>query len=410
MKQIDYIKIATIKIIRNKKNIFFLVIIVFFTILLIGSLTFKDNLNKYIESYINKNIAFRTLSVSTKQNVDDLGKEELLNIKYVDDVYSSAYDFCSVESDFANEKLNGNIDLTYLGKSIPSSIIGSTFNSDDKNVAIIPIQFYPDNSCYNLEMDKDYIIDGHQLLGKQFTITYYTYKMEGQYAVKDKKLTKSFKIIGLYDNKECMNSNNQIYVSSLDIHEIVSSSIPEGAGEISYYAFNVVVDNLNNVEYVMNRISELGFMTIEPKVEMDTQLVNIITISCDIITLISIIAIVIMIIFYIKKKILNESKSIAILRVCGYNKKIITKKYIIEISLICLIAYIIGVSMFILIYLLSKNMIFSSFTYFGYQIHLNILNFVFAFVIIVLFTSMISKYFINRKMNNRIINIIESEE
>ena len=41
--------------------------------------------------------------------------------------------------------------------------------------------------------------------------------------VNDEKLTKTFTVIGVYDNKEFMNYNNDIFISQIDIDEIAKA-------------------------------------------------------------------------------------------------------------------------------------------------------------------------------------------
>ena len=56
-----HLKNLFIKITRDKNNIFFIILLVISTIMLIGSITFNKNFNEYIEENINKNINFRVL-------------------------------------------------------------------------------------------------------------------------------------------------------------------------------------------------------------------------------------------------------------------------------------------------------------------------------------------------------------
>ena len=179
MKTKFYLKNLSVKILRDRNNIFFILLLVISTIMLIGSMTFKNNIDYYIEENINKNIKFRTIQVSNKKDKSDFGKNELLNIEHVQDVYNSLYGTFSIDSDFASEKLNGKITPMYLPKSTTiHSLVGSKFDENDKEVAIIPRNFYPDSSVYNFKIDEKNIIDGESLIGKDFTVTYYTKKFE----------------------------------------------------------------------------------------------------------------------------------------------------------------------------------------------------------------------------------------
>lgn len=410
-------KLFFIKMLRDKNNIFFVIILVILSVLLICSLTFKNNVENYINENINKNINFRTLSVSTKKDEEDSGKSELMNINHVEDVYSSAYSIVSVDSEFVTDKLNGKIELMYLPKStVIHTLIGTQFEEDATNVAIIPIEFYPDSSINDLQIDKGNIIDGESLIGKEIVIEYYTKKIKDMSIINDKKITKTFTVVGVYDNKEMMNYNNQIFISQKDIDEIVKARIPQSEDEniksiqITDYNFKVVVDSTENIDYVKNEMIKKGFQNIENSVEIDESMLKTIEISCNIIALISVGTVCFIIILYIKKKMLRESTFIGILRTSGYVQKNIRINYIIEIISTCLMAYVIGIILSFMIYIILKNTIFIFFTYIGYTIKLFSKDIMGGLIIIMGISTIISLYMINQKIKKNIIDLIESRE
>lgn len=412
-----HLKNLFIKITRDKNNIFFIILLVISTIMLIGSITFNKNFNEYIEENINKNINFRVLSVSNKQDEADLGKEELLSIEHVQDVYSSVYGTFLIDSNFANEDLDGKITPQYLPKStVIHSLIGSQIGENDTGVAIIPKDFYPDNSVYEYNINDKNIIDGESLIGKEFTITYYTRKFENMKFVDDEKLTKTFKVIGVYDNKEFMNYNNDIFISQIDIDEIAKAKIPKNDNpdieitQIDDYSFNVVVDSLENVESVTEKILEHNFSNVEPSMEIDEGVINTIKISCLVIAIISIAVIILIVLLYMRKKLIRESNYIGILRASGYTKTNVTIQYLFETIITSIITYIIGCILLILLCVILKNIVFNSFNYIGYNIRIFSTDFIIGFVILILTSSISSLYMIHMKLKSNIINLIESRE
>lgn len=412
-----YLKNLFIKIARDKNNIFFIILLVISTIMLIGSITFNKNFNKYMEEYISKNINFRTLSVSNKKDEIDLGKEELLSIEHVQDVYNSAYDIFSTDSDFANEKLNGKINPKYLPKStIINSLIGSQFGETDKNVAIIPKDFYPDSSVYEYEINNENIINGESLIGRQFTITYYTKKFENMKFVNDEQLTKTFTIIGVYDNKEFMNYNNDIFIPKIDLDEIVKAQIPKNDNpdikiiQMDNYNFNVVVDSLENVEEVSNKILECNFPYAKSSIEIDEEVVKTIKISCFVIATVSIVVIIFIVSLYMKKKMIRESNYIGILRASGYTKADVKTQYLFETIITSIITYIIGCILLIIICVILKNTVLNSFNYMGYNIKIYLADFIIGFIILVLMSLISSLHIIHKKLKSNIINLIENME
>ena len=173
---IDFIKLSFIKFIRNKKNIFYVLILSIFTVILLSLITFEKSLVNYIDNFIVKNIGFRTLSVSPKNSSKDLGYSELVNIEHVVDVHSANYDTASVESSFKTEDLDGYVDFVYANQNtLPNVIIGEKFNASDTGVAICPIDFLPSSEAYNLLVSESKILSGYKLLNSSFEAYYFSY-------------------------------------------------------------------------------------------------------------------------------------------------------------------------------------------------------------------------------------------
>lgn len=406
----SYFNIAILNIFRDKKNIYFTLVMLICTILALGVLTFKGIFSKYINDSINKNIGFRVIDVVPKLDVDDYGKSEIAEIKHIDDIYSSQYSYVYAKSSYADEKIDGSIELIYGEKSaLPNSIIGETFKKGQKNVAICPIDFYPDISIYDTKINKNNIINGNTLLGKEFSIKYYSYSFNGTKKTIEAEFTKMFKIVGLYDNKSVMNTSNQCYVPFEDIKEIKDKEIISGMN-MPIYAFSIIVDSSENVNYVIDQLNELNFAGIRIKNQIDQKLVNTIIISCDVTVALVLFAVILLVSSYTKKKILGETKIIGVLRTIGYKKYIVINLYLLEIIISNIFSYIIGVVMFTIIYLILKNLVLNYLIYFGMELSLNIFNYIYVFAIIVVLTSIIAGYYIIKKINLNIVDLIGSEE
>ena len=80
MTIIEMIRFSLLRIKRHKENIYFILIIAIFTIILLTALNVYHNINSFIDKSINSNIGFRTISVSPKFDYDDLGQDELSKI------------------------------------------------------------------------------------------------------------------------------------------------------------------------------------------------------------------------------------------------------------------------------------------------------------------------------------------
>ena len=169
-----------------------------------------------------------------------------------------------------------------------------------------------------------------------------------------KKFTKKFKVIGIYDNTSTMNFNNQCYIMSNDIKQMVSEAGSNNMGANSYPYFDLVVDNVDNIEDVTEKIKDLGFNKVSVKNYFDSDMKKTIEISSIIVVTILVFLTVIISSSYIKKLVINDSWKIGMLKTLGYNQKDVLKKYFGEVSLINVFAYLFSFLIFGIIFLLLK--------------------------------------------------------
>ncbi|MDD2181603.1 MAG: ABC transporter permease [Bacilli bacterium] len=411
MRVRDLLKIIFLKTIRNKGLIFFYSIIILCTILITTTLTFYYNYNSFISNLVNKNIGFRTLNVTADEQLNDEITKKILNIKHVVDVYSSEHHSITLTSpDFKNENLSGIVELTYGAESmLPNNIIGRSFNNIEKNVAICPIDFFPDDSASELFINNEFLIDGHDLLGKEFSVEYYSHRFEDTNLIQEEKFEKKFKIVGLYDSKAVMNNKNQCYIQVSDLKEILETTIPSNMNEyVSSYL--VVINDIENIEYVKEELANIGYKDAETKNFINLGIINIIMITCISISTIIIFALVILTISYIKKKIMNETHIIGVMRAIGYEKKDMKNIYILETAVIILFTYLIGITIFFILYFILKYTIFASLIYSGITIYINGYVFLISFLMVASITFVISLYFIIKSINSNVISLLKSGE
>lgn len=396
--------------------------------------------NLYIDT-IQKNISFRTLSVSPKvdfeyfeenkeslrwneylENAYDKAINELLKINHVQEVYNQEYrNIFPEESSFKNDYLDGRMGLLYGSiNSLPRVIKGRTFKENERNVAICPIKFYPSTvEADNLgipKINKSYMIDGQTILGTTFTVTYNVHDATLEEVG---KATNSFKIVGLYSSEKTMNSYGECYIPAKDIIEMthkeninnINNDISDdGHFSYSYMNLDVIIDKTTNVEFTNNEIEKLGYY-VSKGASIDTELVTIINISSTVIVIIVLFAVIILTWSYIKKKIINETKTIGILRTSGYIKKDIKKIYLLEIILTNILSYIIGLILFNVIYLLFREtQFYMGLLYLGVRISMNYIIFLFSFMIMILLPALISHFSVSKKMKTDIGPLISNEE
>lgn len=397
---IDFLKLSFIRLFRNKKNAFYVIALSLFTVVLLSLLTFKNSLINYIDNFIIKNIGFRTISVSPRDDVEDFGYSDLISINHVQDVHSANYDTASVESTFKSDELDGYIDLVYANYSIlPTNVVGEKFDADDTGFAICPIDFLPSSEAFNLLVDEKKFLSGYELLNTSFQINYYSYLFDGKRLIENDKYIKEFKIVGIYDAKKVMNPSNTCYISKKDMEEI--KSITTVNNENTIYGFMVVVDNIKNVELVLNVLEKKGFSRVNIRSQIDYDIINKILFACNIVVSVIMASIVIIIINYTKKKYFNDIKSIGLLMTMGYSNNIIVFIYLLEIVYSSIFSYLIGLFLFLIIYNLIKFYFLKGLIYSGFEILLHLNTFLIS-VFVVIFTSIIVAllYFLKNKRKN----------
>ena len=397
---IDFLRLSFIRLFRNKKNAFYVIVLSLFTVVLLSLLTFKNSLINYIDNFIIKNIGFRTISVSPRDDVEDFGYSDLISINHVQDVHSANYDTASVESTFKSDELDGYIDLVYANYSIlPTNVVGEKFDADDTGFAICPIDFLPSSEAFNLLVDEKKFLSGYELLNTSFQINYYSYLFDGKRLIENDKYIKEFKIVGIYDAKKVMNPSNTCYISKKDMEEI--KSITTVNNENTIYGFMVIVDNIKNVELVLNDLEKKGFSRVNIRSQIDYDIINKILFACNIVVSVIMASIVIIIINYTKKNYFNDIKSIGLLMTMGYSNNIIVFIYLLEIVYSSIFSYLIGLFLFLIIYNLIKFYFLKGLIYSGFEILLHLNTFLIS-VFVVIFTSIIVAllYFLKNKRKN----------
>lgn len=400
---------ALIMFSRSKKKIFYILITIICTILSTGILVFHSNLTKFIDQTINKNIGFRTLVVSPKPEVEDYGKKELLSIEHVKDVYSTKYDHFFGETNLANEQFDGFLKLVYGSNTIlPNVIVGRSFNANERNVAICPISFYPSSSFSN--MNKDNIINSEEIINTTFIVKYYSYKWKEDRIPIDKEYEKEFKIIGLYSSESVMTQNNECFIPSEDLIEMLDVTLAvEGSNDNETYGHFVIVDNLKNVDYVVSEAERLQFDDISIKNNIDADIIKTINLISTISLIIVVLSVIILTSFYTKKKILNERFSIGVLRVCGYDMKTVKKLYLTEILITSVFSFIIGIIIVYTTLFVLKTFFLSSITLLGINISFDISSLIFSASIMIFLPFLFVLYNITNYSKANIISSFEVE-
>ena len=408
MTIIEMICFSLLRIKRHKENIYFILIMAIFTIILLTALNVYYNINSFIDKSINSNIGFRTISVSPKFDYDDLGQDELSKINHVIEVYSSFYDSAVIESDLTINELDGKVELLYgTNNTIPDIVYGTTITK--KGETVCPINFYPDSSIYSSKINESKILPNEKYLNKTFNVKYYSYEFIGNRLVEKDEFIKSLKIVGFYDNKKNLNFNNQCYVLPEDMKDVRNATIIDDSNSSTPY-FSVVVDDVTNVKYVENELQKLKYTNFETKNLIDSELINIISLSC-LITLILVVLIVIFISgFYTKKRMINEMKFIGVLKVCGYDSKLIHRLYFYQTLIINSISSLLGFIIFTFGFSIIKNKFLNIFKNVGIIFSISMFSILLTFLIVVGLSLIFTTFRTIKLTNKKIRDLTQSWE
>lgn len=408
MSFFDELKLSILLMVREKKKIFYVLLIFLISILSLLILNFNDNVGDLMLKYLNNNIGFRTVNVMQRSNyVENSGEESLLkdvneiaNMEHVIDAYQSDYREVVIrQSDFENDKLDGTITLKRaVEQTLPTIKAGKKI--ENEGVMVCPIAFYPN---YNpLEIYKDNIINGNDLLNNKYKVYFYNYVLdENKRPIENELLSYEFEVIGLYDNTETLDDNGVCYIPAEDLKKIIDAQKLENEknSNISIdYSIDVVVDDINNVTNVENELENNGFEVLGTISTFDIQTINIIRIVIIVVLFISISSSFIISSLYIRKKMINEQKTIAILKTSGYLKKNIITIYVMQTLILNLIIYLLSIILFNISFYIIINRIplLIGIDLLMGKIKLRCLPYIISFVIVVIIPSIITLFGIKK--------------
>lgn len=389
---------------RNKKlNSVILFIVCIVTML---TLTFNKNVSIFLSNALNNFSQFRTLFVGTEEDVES-SIEKILSVEHVLDAYSGEYGSIVVSSpDFTTNNVSGKFELHRgTSKVLPKIVKGRALEDNEEGTMICPTKFYPEYS--SLEIDRKELLKGKELLGKEITVQYHDYYLEGMYPKEQNTYEKKFTIVGLYDVSSEFNTPDICYVSESDMKEIVDTEIAwerekyKDSPNISIsYGITTIVDSRENVEYVIDKINEMGYYANEPIAEVDEKTYEIVYMTITIVIFIALLTTVLITLSYEKKKLNQEEQNIGVLRFTGYKKKDISLLYSCETFINNSRIYLVGIITYLVLYFMAINYIpiLVTVNIMMGGIKLGISTFLITYVLIVIFPSITTYLKVSSKL------------
>lgn len=357
------------KNIRNKKNIFLIILFLICFILVNFTIIYYQNHVYKINKSINDSIDGRTFLVSPKSNIiQNMTEEEFYNYKYDYDKINSiehvvasfpAHVQSGYDSSLKDDYYDGTLFLKYGSKEIlKMDVIGHKMNDDDRNVMICPIKFHP--SSYSFENTGNLkFIDGKSLIGKKIDVMYDLYEKNEKgknVIVGQKKIP--FEIIGVYDNELNYEEYNTCFVGGKQLYEMYDDYLGK-LNSYQLYSIDVITDSAKNTSYVKGELNKLGYSTLNKVVIDYGELLHIEMICIGIIVITSILTLGISAL-YIKKYVIYSSYDIALLYALGYSKKKIEKIYFYNVLYVIGIGFIISnfISIIVSLFINAKSIIY----------------------------------------------------
>lgn len=402
----ETVDISYKKIWRNKQLLYHCLAVSFCVIVLIAIFIFNNNVSRFINASENSNIEFRTLSIPPKSYEKDFGLSEIQNINHVEYVYNSLYGRTTIDTDLKTDKVDGMINLKITSDNYLEQLVGkNVLKNTDSGVIICPKNFYPDSNVIDLKINEKEMLNGNDFIGKDITVNYFTRKLKGSIIIKDEEIEQKFKVIGTYDSKSIMEANNTCFISYNDMKALLDKKILKEINKNSYYWY-AIVDDINNMDPVKKELLNHNFGILNNETQIDDEQVDFINTILLFITALTIISLIIISILYSNKKLELESYNIGMLRALGYKKKEISKVYMIEDFVTSVVISLIGTIFTIILFYVLYFSILKNFNYIGFKVKLNLMSFIYSYIIII-FTNFISSYIvINRKTKKNIIKLI----
>lgn len=387
-------------LVRDKKNIISIVFISIIFALIILCFSFKESLNDYWNSSVEKLVDYRTYVVNfdkKKYNVKT-AIEKVKSHSHVIEAFDESSYLISMR---VNDKniVSTNDNGIFLVGTIANPIklvAGKNLDSvsEKENPIVCAKQFYPFVEFEQSDYVTSKSVDISNLLNKNISLSFVSSK--------DKN---NFKIVGLYDAKTNHTEGNICYANLNTIkklNEKYQHDIYFGENSDRNYIF-IVIDDIKNENVVLNELQKDGFTYATPILninkDMGNNVINLMFLISGIIVILS----VGIILFLSVKKIINRKKDYLIMKTTGYSNKQILSIYILELLFEFLIAFIISIGLYYLILFGFYNLYLSEkIAFYDLKINISIIGLLLNIIISIIMCSIIAVYFNYKLKKNQI--------
>lgn len=406
----ETINFSLTKLKRNKKNIFFMIVLTICGVILLCIFTFKQTFMNYINNYQNHSLDFKRLMVYptyeelTEHGVDyDYDYEKILEIPHVIETYDYNLNLQGINvNELKNNKYSGLVVFTYgSNNTLPKNIIGKKIEENDTSVAICPKKIFMsyDDSSTNGEF-----INGNTILDKTLSIDVPTYNENME---KNGVYHKEYKVVGLYDPLETFVTPIECYISKRDMNELYFSAI-NSANSDGIGPRAVLVDDYKNISFVKEELEKIGF-TGDLIVYTEYSLVDSINIICNIILAIISLALTLITILYVKKNNINNQKDVGLLKTLGFKNIDIYKNKINENLILSILSYINTIIIYVILIIIVNNLLERHLIFNNSEIGYNLFHFFITLFIVVIIPMIVNVAFLNQNLKKNSIELIRGD-
>lgn len=373
---------------RRKKYLLEIIMVIILSILFLLT-NVSLMINKTIYNINTKSINKRTISISGYvSNVD-----ELYNIKHVNMVYDR-----NGSIPYSNDQLGDIIINPIAFKEYDNLEIIDGTKVLERFDLICPKKLIATNDSSDIEYTKNHTYDTKELMNKKFKehLVKHTSDLVNNKIV-DKVLAEKdidYRIVGTYNNKKYMSSNNECF-ASLDTIESITSFIYIDNEMQQKSGKNIVVDKISNVNAVKEILKGKKYI-VSDTFSFNRSFILVVEFISLALLAIILIAINLLLSFIIKRDITDRKKEILVYRSVGYAKNKISKiysiEYIIRISISTMVSLLISISIFNIL----KLEYGLSFAYEGIEFAISPLS----YVILVIISLFYSYLIMNKKLKS----------
>lgn len=400
MKYKDAFQYAFIKMARNKKNVYFIIIMTLCVFVLIASVYF------YIVFFDIENKSYTRSLEARRIIVEDVenGNEKfsrILEINHVIDMYEYEYHTRDIDEFYIDgKKQKGYLTFNY-GSEItqPKNINGRRISKDDTGVAICSKNFKTTSNSTVWSSDKIKFKNMDDLIGKTIYIEDNIFTKEDDREIMFGTYTKEYEIVGTFDAQETMDRLGTCYISPKDMQELSESTKVGYSKKRSFR--NVIVDDIKNVDEVNNKIKKIKSLTTSLGISKDYTYLNQINKICFAIISVIIIVVVFLSELYIKKQYTLNKNELALMKAYGYDKKNIIRVSLASLLYLMFHTFIIGITFFTIVLINFKSafknyMIYTN-SYFGFYLSPYIIAILILMVISVIVNSITVRKIIRKQ-------------